>query len=281
MQQVSSLSEVRLFCDSQRCLGRRIGFVPTMGYLHPGHLALVRRARELADVVVVSIFVNPTQFGAGEDLEHYPRDLPADLAQCQSAGADVVFTPEAAAMYPAGYQTFVQTERLSEGLCGARRPGHFRGVCTVVTKFFNIIGPCVAVFGQKDYQQLQVIRRMAQDLDQPVEVVGLETVREPDGLAMSSRNAYLSPKERRSATCLHRALQAIANQVVTQGLMETAQAVNLAREIIEEEPGARIDYIEARDPQTLEALTHLQPGRAVVAMAVFLGRTRLIDNMLI
>jgi pantoate--beta-alanine ligase len=281
MMQIDSPTDVRAECERQRRQGRRVGFVPTMGYLHAGHLSLMRRAAELADFVVVSIFVNPTQFGPHEDLARYPRDLAGDLAKCRSVGVELVFVPEPPQIYPAGYQTFVAVERLGQGLCGARRPGHFRGVATVVTKLLNIVGPCVAVFGEKDYQQLQLIRRVVQDLDLPVEVASGPIVREPDGLAMSSRNAYLQPEERRAATCLHRALQAVAAQVRSAGILPAAAAVSLARAIIDAEPTARVDYVEARDAVSLEETPHVGGGRSVLALAVCFGKTRLIDNLVL
>jgi len=266
-------------CETQRRVGDRVGLVPTMGYLHEGHLSLLRRARELADFVVVTIFVNPTQFGPNEDLDRYPRDRDGDLEKCLVEGVDCVFTPERDAIYPPGYQTHVEVERLSRPLCGATRPGHFRGVATVVTKLFNMVGPCVAVFGEKDYQQLQVIRRTARDLDQPVEVVGSPIIREPDGLALSSRNAYLDPSQRRQATCLHRSLQAVRMRA-RRGALTAQEAADVARGVIEAEPDARIDYVEVRDGVTLEPIETLQPG-TLVALAVFVGQTRLIDNMVL
>lgn len=278
MELVADPRLLRRRCDEARARGLRVGLVPTMGYLHDGHMALVRRAKALADVVIVSIFVNPTQFGPGEDLDRYPRDPEGDLARCLHEGTDLVFMPETPTLYPPGFQTFVTVEALSRPLCGASRPVHFRGVATIVTKLFSIVGPCVAVFGRKDYQQLQVIRRLVLDLDLSVEVVGHPTVREPDGLAMSSRNAYLTVTERRSATCLYRALQAIDDEVRQRGGMPAAQALALARGLIEAEPGTRIDYLEARDAETLEPVEQLGVSRTVVAMAVFLGRARLIDN---
>ena len=272
---------VRQECDRQRQAGLRVGLVPTMGFLHDGHLALIRRARGLADFVVVSIFVNPTQFGPSEDLDSYPRDKEGDLDKCRQEGTALVFSPEVPDLYPDGYQTYVTVEQVSQGLCGQRRPVHFRGVATVVTKLFNIVGPCVALFGEKDYQQLLLIKRMARDLDQPVEVVGHPIVREPDGLAMSSRNAYLTAAERSSATALHRSLVAIRDLANSRGILPTAEAIDLARKIIETEPGARVDYIEVRDAETLEPAEAAGSRRSVVALAVFLGQARLIDNMII
>ena len=277
----ADLEKVRGLCDAARADGQRVGLVPTMGYLHEGHLALVRRAAKAADFTVVSIFINPTQFGPGEDLDRYPVDLAGDLAKCEAAGADMVFTPTPDAMYPAGFQTYVKVEELSQPMCGASRPIHFRGVATVVTKLFNIVGPCVAVFGQKDFQQLQVIRRMVRDLQQPVEVVGLATVREPDGLAMSSRNAYLTEEQRRSAPCLNLALGELSRLAGERGTVPAAEAVALVRGIIEAAPGTRIDYVEARDAESLEQAGEVGGGRAVVAVAVHLGKTRLIDNRVI
>ena len=281
METISDVEKVRALCDAVRAQGQRVGLVPTMGYLHEGHIALVRRAVEAADFTVVSIFVNPTQFGPNEDLDRYPADLEGDLARCSEAGADLVFTPTPATMYPEGYQTYVKVEELSQPMCGRSRPIHFRGVATVVTKLFNIVGPCVAVFGQKDYQQLQVIRRMVRDLQQPVEVVGHPTVREPDGLAMSSRNAYLGEEERQVAPCLNRALGEAARVAGERGTLPAAEAVALVRGIIEAEPGTRVDYVEARDAETLEAAEVVGGGRAVLAVAVHLGKTRLIDNRVI
>ena len=268
-------------CDAQRREGQRVGLVPTMGYLHDGHLSLVRRARQLADFVVLTIFVNPTQFGPEEDLDRYPRDMEGDLAKCLAAGVDCVFAPSAGAVYPSDHRTHVEVEGLTRSLCGARRPGHFRGVATVVAKLFNMVGPCVAVFGEKDYQQLQVIRRLAEDLNMPVEVVGSPTVREPDGLAMSSRNAYLSASHRDQATCLNRALTTTRERARAGGL-PAPEAVAMARDIIEEQPDARVDYIEVRHARTLEPVERVAgDGSAVMALAVCFGDTRLIDNSIL
>jgi len=281
MLRLSVPLQLRETCDARRREGRRVGLVPTMGFLHDGHLSLVQRARALADFVVLTIFVNPAQFGPGEDLQRYPRDTDGDLDKCLRAEVDCVFVPEREAIYPAGYQTFVDVEHVSQGMCGAARPGHFRGVATVVAKLFNMVGPCVAVFGEKDYQQLQVLRRMALDLDLPVEVVGSPIVREPDGLAMSSRNAYLDPSERRQATCLHRSLEQVGARVAMGEVTDADQVTRMVRELVEAEPAARVDYVEVRDAHTLEPVSRLQPGRTLVAMAVFLGQTRLIDNRVV
>jgi pantoate--beta-alanine ligase len=262
--------------EAARGRGERVALVPTMGYLHEGHLALVREARRHADRVAVSIFVNPTQFGPNEDLARYPRDLAGDLAKLASAGADATFVPAAAAMYPAGYQTFVQVRDLEKGLCGDRRPGHFVGVATVVLKLFQIARPQVALFGEKDYQQLVVIRRMVRDLDVPVEIVAVPTLREPDGLAMSSRNSYLSPPDRTRAAALYRGLSAArarhaAGERRAPALVEAAAA--------EIRPAVdRVDYIEVRDAETLAPVDPVD-GPAVVLVAAFVGATRLIDNI--
>ncbi len=273
--------ELRRLCDEHRRAGRRIGFVPTMGYLHEGHLSLMRRAREAAEVVVVSIFVNPTQFGPSEDLSRYPRDLEGDLAKCASIPVDLVYAPEPASVYPPGFQTVVEVEGLSRGLCGERRPGHFRGVATVVTKLLCLVGPCTAVFGEKDFQQLLVIRQLARDLELPVTVVGAPIVREPDGLALSSRNAYLSPAERASAPCLHRALEEVARAAAAAGRLPASAALAaVERELAGQGVATRIDYVEARDARTLAPRAELLPdGQTLVALAVFFGKTRLIDNL--
>ncbi len=242
--------------DEARRGGALVGFVPTMGALHDGHLSLVERARRDCDVVAVSIFVNPLQFGAGEDLDAYPRDLAADLARCEAAGVDHMFAPPVAEMYPEPVLTTVSVAGPSEGMEGASRPGHFDGVATVVAKLFAIAGACRAYFGEKDWQQLQVVTRMAADLSFPVEVVGCPIVREPDGLAMSSRNVYLSPAERRAATVLHRAL--LAGRAAPD-------PIAAVKDVVAREPLAELDYAEVRE------------GRLLVAAR--LGRTRLLDNI--
>jgi len=267
---------MRARAEDLRRDGRRIAVVPTMGALHDGHLSLLREARGRADIVIVTIFVNPTQFGPNEDLARYPRDEAGDLAKARTCGVDLAFCPDAAAMYPAGAQTFIEVRELQKPLCGASRPGHFAGVATVVAKLFHATLPHVAVFGQKDYQQLAIIRRMVRDLDFDIEIVGAPIVREPDGLALSSRNAYLSPDERRGALALSRGLAA-AEAAVHAGERSAAALVAAARAPIEAEPLARIDYVELRDAAELVPLERLErPG--VLAMAVFYGKTRLIDN---
>lgn len=259
-----------------RRAGRRIGLVPTMGALHEGHLSLVRLAREHADVVVVSIFVNPTQFGPAEDLAKYPRDFERDEKRCREAGADIVFYPSAGDVYAPGHSAWVSEDKLSAGLCGRSRPGHFRGVCTVVAKLFNLVLPDVAVFGEKDGQQLRVIERMVRDLNFPVRIVRGPTVREPDGLAMSSRNRFLSPDERRQALCLRRALDR-AEELYRGGERGADRIAAAMHDVIAREPAARADYVEIVDDATLEPVTRLERP-ALVALAVFVGKTRLIDN---
>jgi pantoate--beta-alanine ligase len=269
---------MRARAEDLRRDGRRIAVVPTMGALHEGHLALLRAARGHADVVILTIFVNPTQFGPSEDLSRYPRDEAGDLEQARSCGIDLAFCPDAAAMYPAGSQTFVEVRELSRPLCGASRPGHFAGVATVVAKLFHATLPHVAVFGEKDYQQLAIIRRMARDLDFGVEIASVPIVRDPDGLAMSSRNTYLGPDERHAARALSAGLAAV-QAAFAAGTRDAAALVAAARAPIEAEPLARIDYVELRDADELTELPGIEPGRrAVLALAVFVGKTRLIDN---
>jgi pantoate--beta-alanine ligase len=255
--------------------GRKIAVVPTMGALHEGHLALLRAARAKCDVLILTIFVNPTQFGPNEDLAKYPRDEAGDLAKARTCGIDLAFCPDASAMYPAGAQTFVEVRELQQPLCGARRPGHFAGVATIVTKLFHLTKPHVAVFGEKDYQQLAIIRRMVRDLDFDVEIASVPIVREPDGLAMSSRNAYLSPEQRRSALALSQGLAA-AEAVVGSGERDAATIVATARAQLETAQ-LRIDYAELRDAVELTEVTTLAKP-CVLAIAAFVGTTRLIDN---
>jgi pantoate--beta-alanine ligase len=275
---VKTPSAMRARSDAWRVAGKRIAFVPTMGYLHDGHVSLLEEGRRRGDILVLSIFVNPTQFGPKEDLSRYPRDLDGDLAKAERAGVDVAFVPDAASMYPDGYQTFVEVERLQQGLCGASRPGHFRGVATVVLKLLNIVQPTVALFGMKDYQQLQVLRRMARDLDVSGEIVGMPIVREPDGLAMSSRNAYLSADERSRALALSRALGA-AHSAFTDGERDAPTLLAKARQMVDASAGVRLDYLELRDGESLELLSGEVTRPAVMAIAAFIGNTRLIDNL--
>lgn len=278
MKTIKTISELRRCLEEARAAGKKVGLVPTMGYLHEGHMSLIRRARADNGVVIVSIFVNPTQFGPGEDLERYPRDLARDSQLCSEAGADVIFAPEAAEMYPEGFQTYVEVCQVSQGLCGASRPGHFRGVATVVAKLLNIVGPCRAYFGQKDAQQLAVIRRMAEDLNMPVEIVPMPIVRESDGLAMSSRNTYLDEIERASSLVLSRALK-LARRLIEKGERRAAELHQAMRTLIETEEFAEIDYVAIVNHRTMQPVETVDSG-TLIALAVRIGRTRLIDNML-
>lgn len=273
---VRSVDEMQQRCLALREAGKRIAFVPTMGWLHEGHLSLLREGRRRGDVLVLSIFVNPTQFGAGEDFDNYPRDLDRDAALAATAGADLIFAPVASDMYPCGYATYVDVEGLTEVLCGASRPGHFRGVTTVVTKLFTIVQPHVAFFGQKDFQQLAVIRRMTVDLNLPVEVVGMPIVREADGLAMSSRNVYLSAEQRRQALVLSRAL-VMAREMAAQGQIAADAVIAELTQLIAAMPDARIDYLQICHQRTLQQQATVDPD-SVLLLAVFIGQTRLIDN---
>jgi pantoate--beta-alanine ligase len=272
------LDEPRAFARACKARGERVGLVPTMGYLHEGHLSLVRAARERADRVVVTLFVNPTQFGPKEDLAKYPRDFERDRALCEAAGVDALFAPEASDMYPPGHATSVEVSGpLTTGLCGASRPGHFSGVATVVTKLFTLCEPDVAVFGQKDAQQAAVIRRFTSDLNLPVEIVVAPIVREADGLAMSSRNVYLSPDERAQATVLKQALDR-ASAAYAGGERDAAVLVGLMRDTLATAPLCRLDYAACVDDATLEPLTRIERP-ALLALAAFFGTTRLIDNV--
>jgi pantoate--beta-alanine ligase len=278
MEILRELGVMQAWAATCRRAGEVIGLVPTMGFLHEGHLSLVRIARNRADRVVVSLFVNPTQFGPKEDLGRYPRDFERDLALCESEGVDVLFVPTADAMYPAGFSTYVIEEALGDGLCGASRPGHFRGVATVVTKLFNLTLPDFAVFGEKDAQQVRVIRRMVRDLNQPVTIITGPTAREPDGLAMSSRNSLLSPAERAEAACLSRGLAA-AHARYAGGEREAAPLKAVVASIIAiEAPHGIVDYIELVDDVTLRSVETIT-GPALLAVAVRFSATRLIDNI--
>ncbi len=262
----------------ERCRGKSIGLVPTMGALHDGHMALIRAAREENDIAVVSIFVNPTQFAAGEDFEKYPRDIGGDVEKIREL-ADVLFLPDVSALYPEGHSTSVDVEGLSGLMCGAFRPGHFRGVATVVLKLFNIIQPTRAYFGLKDYQQTAVVRRLVKDLHLPVDVVLCPTVREADGLAMSSRNAYLAPEERKAAPVLYRALAAGAD-AIKQGEKNASRVREIMREVLAREPLVKeVDYISAYDPETLQELENVEKSGVLLAGGVKIGAARLIDNL--
>ena len=276
MRTVITLAELR---SARQNLPGSVGLVPTMGYLHEGHLSLVRRARQECDRVIVSIFVNPTQFGPQEDLSRYPRDLERDLRLLEPLGTDLVWLPTAGIMYPPGFQTWVEVETITRPLEGAMRPGHFRGVATVVAKLFNAVQPEKAYFGQKDAQQAAVVRRMARDLDFPVEIVICPIVREPDGLAMSSRNVYLDPEQRKAATVLYRSLSA-AKQAYQAGERDAEEIRETMKEVLRKEPLAEVQYVSCADYDTLEELETVS-GRALLSLAVLIGKTRLIDNMVL
>jgi pantoate--beta-alanine ligase len=279
MEIVSDPGDMQAVSLAWRELGQRIALVPTMGYFHDGHLALMRYGREHGDRLVVSLFVNPAQFGPGEDLDRYPRNLQQDMGLARGVGVDVLYTPAAAEMYPPGYQTYVTVEDLSHPLCGASRPGHFKGVATVVLKLFNQVLPHLAIFGEKDYQQLAVIKRMVADLNVPVEVVGRPIVRESDGMAMSSRNSYLSPEERRSALVLFQALTR-ARDLAASGETQADKILTEVQQMISQPPHTRLDYAVLVDPETLQNLDTIQ-GSARLAVAAWVGGTRFIDNMLL
>ncbi len=278
MQTVSSLKEMQVLAQKIRAQGKTIALVPTMGFLHPGHLSLMREGRRRGDVLVTSIFVNPTQFGPGEDFEAYPRDMERDQKMAQEAGVDVIFAPPAAEMYPSGYQTYVTVERVTQELCGISRPDHFKGVTTVVCKLFTIVTPHVAIFGEKDFQQLVAIRQMVADLNFAIEIVGMPIYREEDGLAMSSRNKYLTPPERKAALCIITSLKR-AKALFDSGEREGKKISREVKNSIEAEPLSRIDYIKicnANDLKDMDQITQ----RAVLAVAVNIGKTRLIDNII-
>ncbi len=278
MKTIRTVSEMQATSDELR-KDKRIAFVPTMGYLHEGHLALVRRARELADVVVVSIFVNPIQFGPTEDLARYPRDFDRDAALLEKERTDIIFYPDDGEMYEKGFTTYVEVKKLEDHLCGKTRAGHFTGVATVVAKLFNMVKPHYAVFGQKDYQQLMVIERMVRDLNMDVEIVPYPTVREPDGLAMSSRNTYLSDIDRKKARLISASLKK-AEEMVMSGERSTETIRKAVDDILHQEDGIDIEYINICDTGTLEDVT-VVAGKAVIAVACRIGKTRLIDNTIL
>ena len=277
MQVAKTVREVRAWTKLARADGKTIGFVPTMGYFHEGHLSLMRRAKAECDLCVVSLFVNPTQFGPSEDFLRYPRDFARDAAMAESVGVDLLFAPEVEEMYPEGYQTYVEVTEVTRRLEGAARPGHFRGVATVCTKLFNIVQADRAYFGKKDYQQLKVIQRMVKDLNIPTEIVPCETVREPDGLAMSSRNVYLKPDERQAATVLYRALCA-GRDAILAGERDAKKVKVLVEQVIATEPLVKTEYVDVADAETLEPRTDLQ-GEVLISLAARVGVTRLIDNI--
>jgi len=280
VQVLHTVSETRTATTEVRMAGRKIGFVPTMGALHDGHMSLVRRAREECDYVAVSIFVNPTQFGPCEDFDKYPRTFSDDLEKCKKARVDLVFAPPASEMYPPGFDSWVEVKGfITQTLEGECRPNHFRGVTTVCAKLFNIVGPDVAYFGMKDYQQLKVIQKMVRELNMPLEIVPCPTAREADGLAMSSRNSYLSPEEREAALVLSRSLMK-AQEMFASGEREAEVIEGVARQVLLSEPLVRIDYVAVRDAETLEPIERVEK-EAVVLIAARIGSTRLIDNCLL
>jgi pantoate--beta-alanine ligase len=274
-----TIAEMRAACAEARREGKCLGFAPTMGALHEGHLSLVRAARAQCDAVAVSIFVNPIQFGPSEDFSKYPRSFERDREMLEAEGVDLLFAPSVEEMYPKGAVTFVTVEGLSEKLCGRSRPGHFRGVITVVSKLFNIVQPDVAFFGQKDAAQAVIVKKMVRDLGLPLEIVVCPIVREADGLAMSSRNAYLDAAQRRSATVLHRALMQVQS-LAEKGERRAATLIDAAQRVFREEPAVRVDYVEIVDNGTLDPVAEVSRG-ALVAVAALVGATRLIDNILL
>ena len=276
MRIIEGVREMQQLAEEIRRNGKRIALVPTMGFLHEGHLSLMRKARESADIVVASIFVNPTQFGPTEDFALYPRDMEQDARKASEAGTDIVFAPTVREMYPTGHQTFVEVTEVTRPLCGQSRPTHFRGVTSVVAKLFNIVKPHVAVFGEKDFQQLATIRQMVRDLDFDIEIMGHPIVREPDGLAMSSRNVYLTPEQREQALSLSRSLE-VARNLVREGERDSGKILERVRRTIESTGDLSIDYAELRLPETLEAVERIEEP-TLLALAVRAGTTRLIDN---
>ncbi|EIW19172.1 MULTISPECIES: pantoate--beta-alanine ligase [Pelosinus] len=279
MRIIETIEEMKIFVKQVKARGLSIGLVPTMGSLHEGHLTLMRQAKEQSDIVVVSIFVNPTQFGPNEDYTKYPRDLTGDSVQAGTAGVDVIFHPQAQEMYPKGYSSFIEIDGITQKLCGLSRPGHFRGVATVVTKLFNVIQPDIAFFGQKDAQQVLVLQRMASDLNMNIVIEIVPIVREKDGLAMSSRNAFLSVEERRAALVLSSSLQ-LAKQLVTSGEINVEAIRQQVIASIQLEELAQIDYVEIHSYPLLETIDQII-GKTLLALAVRIGNTRLIDNIIL
>jgi pantoate--beta-alanine ligase len=279
MRIIQQIAAMQSWSENQRCRGRRLVFVPTMGFLHEGHLSLVRDAKTRGDKVIVSIFVNPAQFTPDEDFATYPRDLERDRQLLEREGIDVLFNPSADEIYPEGYQTSIKVEKLGGLLCARFRPGHFRGVATIVAKLFNIVRPHLAIFGCKDYQQLQIVRQLVRDLNLAVEIIAHPTVREPDGLAMSSRNAYLDPQERQAALCLLRSLR-LAEALARQGERRAKIILERVTGELQKESLARIDYVSLIDAESLQDMDQLERP-AVLALAVRIGKARLIDNQIL
>jgi len=276
MKIISSIREMQVFSESARNSGQKISFVPTMGYFHDGHLSLMREGRQRADCLAISIYVNPTQFGPSEDFEKYPRDFERDKGLAEGVGVDVIFYPEDKEMYPEHYQTYVNVDNVTQNLCGMSRPGHFRGVTTVCAKLFNIVKPHSAIFGKKDFQQLVAIKRMVIDLNMDLDIIGMPIVREPDGLAMSSRNVYLKTDEREGALSLSRSLN-IAKEMYDRGERDVAAILAQVRKYIERHPHTNIDYAKICDTTTLKDIGHIE-GESVLALAVKINKTRLLDN---
>ncbi len=279
MEVIKTVEKMQKRSEALRLGGHTIALVPTMGFFHEGHLELIRAGKKLADKLIVSIFVNPTQFGPTENFSEYPRDTEGDLARAREVGVDIIFSPSVKDMYPEGFQTNVQVEKVTQHLCGVSRPGHFNGVTTVVAKLFNITVPHSAVFGRKDYQQLMVVTRMVADLNMPIKIFDVPTVRELDGLAMSSRNSYLNPEERKSALCLKKSLD-MANKIFQGGEKEASVIKNAVVSLIQDHPFTDIDYVSLCDPFTLEDIETLGE-KNILALAVRIGKTRLIDNCLL
>jgi pantoate--beta-alanine ligase len=277
MKVIETIKEMKELAFQARGAGKIITFVPTMGYFHEGHLSLMREGRKRGDLLIVSLFVNPTQFGPSEDFKNYPRDFERDGKMAQEVGVDILFTPEAMEMYPLDHQTIVRVEKVTQNLCGKSRPTHFQGVTTVVLMLFEIVMPHVAIFGEKDYQQLVTIQQMVRDLHMGVEVLGMPTVREADGLAMSSRNTYLLPEERKAALSLYRSLQK-AKELLQKGERKVDRIINEVRGILQSEPLVRVDYAQICDACTLQDVDRIE-GDVVIALAAYLGKTRLIDNL--
>lgn len=278
MKIVKTINEVREIISEWKLSGYKIGLVPTMGYLHEGHQSLISRSLE-NDKTVVSIFVNPIQFGPNEDYDAYPRDLESDAEKCRKSGADLIFAPDASEMYENDFSTFVDMSGPTDELCGIKRPGHFKGVCTVVSKLFNIVTPDRAYFGQKDAQQLAVIKRMVRDLSFGIEIIGCPIVREEDGLAKSSRNTYLNAEERKAAVIISKALKA-GRSMIIEGETDASKIVSFIKSKIETEPLAKIDYVKAVDADSIKPIEEIK-GKILIAAAVYLGKTRLIDNFII
>ena len=279
METIDTVNEMQKRCEELRLSGQTIALIPTMGFFHDGHLELMRVGKRRSDKVIISIFVNPTQFGPTEDYDEYPRDMEGDLSKAQEVGVNLVFVPAVEEMYPDGFQTNITVEKVTKYLCGLSRPGHFDGVATVVAKLFNITKPHLAIFGQKDFQQLTVIRRMVKDLNMDIEIVGVPTVRESDGLAMSSRNQYLNPEQRRSALSLKKSLE-LAHYMSDQGEKDAGRIKSAIEKLILSFPYTEIDYVTICDPITMEDIDNLEE-QSLIALAVRVGKTRLIDNALI